>query len=73
ALDRRNIQALFGAIKGSRAPDVTGGMRKKVEKLQALLKTGRAGSARILRCSKDGRNLRDAVLGTGGGGTLLRP
>jgi isopentenyl phosphate kinase len=71
-ISRSNIKALFGAIKGSHAPDVTGGMRKKVEKLFALLSGGRAGSARILRCAKDGGNLRQAVLGTGGGGTLLR-
>lgn len=71
-IDRGNIKALFAAIKGSRAPDVTGGMRKKVERLFALVKSKRAGSARILRCSPDGRNLRDAVLGTGGGGTILK-
>jgi isopentenyl phosphate kinase len=71
-IGRGNIKALFSAIKGSRAPDVTGGMRKKVERLHALVKSRRAGSARILRCSPDGKNLRDAVLGTGGGGTLLK-
>ncbi|MDD5628517.1 MAG: isopentenyl phosphate kinase [Elusimicrobia bacterium] len=71
-ISRANINDLFGAIQGSHAPDVTGGMRKKVEKLFALLRNGRAGTARILRCAKDGRNLRDAVLGTGGGGTLLK-
>lgn len=70
-IGRGDIQTLFGAIQGSQAPDVTGGMRKKVEMLRSLLKSGRAGSARILRCSPDGKNLRDAVLGTGGGGTLL--
>jgi hypothetical protein len=48
-------------------------MRKKVEKLFALLRGGRAGSARILRCTKGAENLYEAVLGTGGGGTLLKP
>jgi isopentenyl phosphate kinase len=73
AISRDNIQGLFGAIRGSRAPDVTGGMRKKVEMLFALLSRGRAGSARILRCDSNGRNLCEAVLGTDGGGTLLKP
>ena len=72
-INRGNIKALFGAIKGSHAPDVTGGMRKKVEKLFALLNGGRAGSARILRCAADGKNLCQAVLGTGGKGTFLKP
>ena len=73
AISRGNIKELFGAIRGSHAPDVTGGMRKKVEKLFALLSVGRAGSARILRCAADGKNLCQAVLGTGGGGTFLKP
>ena len=71
-ISRGNIKGLCGAIRGSHAPDVTGGMRKKVEMLFALLSRGRAGSARILRCAKDGRNLCQAVLGTGGGGTVIR-
>jgi isopentenyl phosphate kinase len=66
-----NIKKLFGMIGGSGSPDVTGGMRKKVEKLSALVRGGRAGSARILRCSANGRNLYEAILGTGGGGTLF--
>jgi isopentenyl phosphate kinase len=70
-ISRSSIKELFGAIKGSHAPDVTGGMRKKVEKLFALLSGGRADCARILRCSTDGKNLSQAVLGTGGGGTYL--
>ena len=66
-----NIKKLVGMIGGSGSPDVTGGMRKKVEKLSALVRGGRAGSARILRCSANGRNLYEAILGTGGGGTLF--
>jgi len=66
-----NIRKLVGTIGGSMSPDVTGGMRKKVEKLSALVSGGRAGSARILRCSADGRNLCEAILGTGGGGTVF--
>jgi len=73
SISRTNIQGLFGVIRGSHAPDVTGGMRKKVEKLFALISGGSAGSARILRCAKDSRNLYEAVLGTGGGGTVLKP
>ncbi|MDD5658084.1 MAG: isopentenyl phosphate kinase [Elusimicrobia bacterium] len=72
-IHRRNIKTHAGAIRGSGAPDVTGGMRRKVEKLFALLGGGRAGSARILRCAKDAQNLYEAVLGIGGGGTLLKP
>jgi isopentenyl phosphate kinase len=68
---RGDIPALINAIRGSHAPDVTGGMRKKVERLFALLSGGRAGSARILRCATNGKNLCQAVLGTGGGGTFF--
>jgi len=71
AISRGNIKGLFDAIRGSHAPDVTGGMRKKVERLFALLSRGRAGSARILRCATNGENLTQAVLGTGGEGTLI--
>jgi isopentenyl phosphate kinase len=70
-LGRGGLEALAGALGGSGCPDVTGGMRKKVEMLLSLLRRGRAGSARILRCSPDGENLREAVLGIGGGGTLI--
>ena len=66
-----NIKRLAGILAGSGSPDVTGGMRKKVEKLSALVRGGRAGSARILRCAKDAKNLCEAILGTGGGGTLF--
>ena len=72
-LRRGGFKRLAGVLGGSGSPDVTGGMRKKVEKLFALLRGGRAGSARILRCAQDAENLYAAVLGTGGGGTLLEP
>ena len=70
-IDRDGLRRLAGVLGGSGAPDVTGGMRKKVEKLLSFVRHGRARSACILRCSPDGRNLTVAVLGTGGGGTLF--
>ena len=71
-LRRGSVKNLTGVLGGSSSPDVTGGMLKKVEKLCALLRGGRAKSARILCCSKGAENLYAAVLGTGGGGTLLK-
>ena len=60
------------SVGGSGAPDVTGGMRGKVEKLLALLASERVGEARITSCADDPENLGRAILGEGGGGTLLK-
>ncbi|MBI5243860.1 MAG: hypothetical protein HY922_09310 [Elusimicrobia bacterium] len=70
---RGNIRSLSESLAGSSSPDVTGGMREKVERLFALLSGGRAGEARILRLSGRAENLYRAILGMGGGGTLLKP
>jgi len=71
-IDGRNFGAVRRFLKGSGSPDVTGGMRKKVEHLFRLVSSGRVSEARIIRCEGRPRNLADAVLGTGGGGTLIR-
>lgn len=71
-IDRRNIRAVERFLGGSGSPDVTGGMRKKVEGLFSLVKSGRVREARIIRCEGRPRNLTEAVLGKGGGGTTIR-
>ena len=70
-INSRALAGLFGVLRGSDSPDVTGGMRRKVEMLAALVRKKRAGTARIIRLGSRGENLYKAVLGTGGGGTLL--
>ena len=71
-IDRRNLDQIAACLGASGAPDVTGGMRKKVENLLALIRRGAANEARILTFSDRPEDLRDAVLGAGEAGTLLR-
>lgn len=72
-ITRKSLAGLSGVIRGSGSPDVTGGMREKVGKLLRLLGAQRAAEARILRPDPRAANLCLAVLGKGGGGTLLKP
>ncbi len=71
-LDPGGVDAIADAIGGASSPDVTGGMRRKVESLLSLIASGRAGEARIICCADDSDSLRHAILGTGGGGTVLK-
>lgn len=71
-LSRRDLKRLDAVLGGSGSPDVTGGMRRKVAELFYILGSGRAREARILRGGDSGR-LRKAILGLGGGGTLVKP
>ncbi|MFA5137995.1 MAG: isopentenyl phosphate kinase [Elusimicrobiota bacterium] len=70
-IDRRNIESVGSFLGGSGSPDVTGGMRGKVEGLFSLVSSGKAGEARILRCVEEPERLCRAILGQGGGGTLI--
>lgn len=70
-IDRRNIEAVAACLGGSGSPDVTGGMRGKVEWTFSLVSSGKAGEARILRCVEEPERLCRAILGQGGGGTLI--
>ncbi|MFH1726561.1 MAG: isopentenyl phosphate kinase [Elusimicrobiota bacterium] len=72
-INRRNMDRIAGLLGGSDSPDVTGGMRRKVERLFALVVSGRAGEARIIGCVRKPEDLCRAILGTGGGGTLIKP
>jgi len=67
-IDSANIAALAEVLKGSASPDVTGGMRRKVEKLHALTASGRIGEARLIGGTEA---LQDALLGRDAGGTLI--
>ncbi|MFH2203474.1 MAG: isopentenyl phosphate kinase [Elusimicrobiota bacterium] len=71
-LDDGGFAAAAEHIGGAGAPDVTGGMRRKVEQLFSLIRAGRIGEARITTCAEEPENLRRAILGDGGGGTLLQ-
>ncbi|MBI5623762.1 MAG: hypothetical protein HY924_08295 [Elusimicrobia bacterium] len=70
-IDPRAISQVLSFLRGSKSPDVTGGMRKKVECLYDLVSSGKAGSARIIGGIGDLSNLKAAILGTGGGGTIV--
>ena len=72
-INRANIHSLTSLLGSCGAPDVTGGMRGKVAALFALVSSKRGGEARILRCDARAQNLYRAILGIGGGGTLLKP
>ncbi|MBI5882319.1 MAG: hypothetical protein HZB91_04360 [Elusimicrobia bacterium] len=70
-IDPRAISQVLSFLRGSKSPDVTGGMRKKVECLYDLVSSGKAGSARIIGGVGNLDNLKAALLGTGGGGTIV--
>ncbi|MBI5210219.1 MAG: hypothetical protein HY927_09645 [Elusimicrobia bacterium] len=70
-IDSRSINQVLARLGGSKAPDVTGGMRKKVECLFNLVAAGKTTEARIIGGTSDLDNLRHSILGTGGGGTLI--
>ncbi len=70
-LRHADLGRLGRVVGGSAAPDVTGGMRGKVAELLAILARG-GGQARIMRCDGRAENLLNAVLGEGGGGTLIQ-
>ncbi len=68
----RNRAQHMGSVGGSHGPDVTGGMADKVAKLLQLVESGRAGEARIMTCKPGTHDLRDAILGIGRAGTVIR-
>ena len=63
-----NLESVRECLAGSAATDVTGGMRRKVEELQAL---GRAGIPSVILSGRRPGAIRDALLGRETGGTRV--
>lgn len=70
-INRANFAEVARHLRGSSSPDVTGGMKAKIEGLLSLVDQGKARFARIIRCADDPELLYKAVLGLGAGGTLI--
>ena len=71
-LTPQNIKRHLGSLSGAHGPDVTGGMRDKVQNLLRLVESGRVKEARIMTALARPRDLFEAILGTGKAGTVIK-
>lgn len=66
------LAEIDGALGGAEGPDVTGGMRAKVERLAGMAAASADSEIRLLSFLDRPEKLFEAILGDGGGGTLVR-
>jgi len=71
-IDSNKPEQVYGVLTGAESTDVTGGMKTKVEKLVKLVSRNPGTEARIIRFTGNEDTLYQAILGRGGGGTVIR-
>ena len=67
-----SLKELESALGGAGGPDVTGGMKGKVQRLAGLGEVSGRTEIRLISYIDRPENLYEAILGRGGGGTLIR-
>ena len=70
-IDPKNYQQVLRHLSGAKGADVTGGMRGKVDRLYALVRSGSVRSARIISGDLDDDELRRVITNASDAGTSI--